>query len=45
MYVAICARCEPTKPETFDTREERDSWAGVHNDQTGHPVLLVKHTE
>lgn len=43
LYVALCARCEPTEPQEFLDRTERDEWAGRHNDEKGHPVLLVKH--
>ncbi len=37
-HLAICGACSPPLTQEFLMEAERDTWAGLHAVQTGHPV-------
>ena len=38
VYLATCQDCVPVLPQPFSDKSERDTWARVHRDATGHAV-------
>lgn len=37
-YLAVCQGCTPTLPMPFTTEQDRDDWARLHAEGTGHEV-------